>query len=70
MVLFHPCYALFLGMMIGGYIWGGLGDSLGRRGVLIVSMTVNAMFAMFSSLAFNFPTFLALRFFSGIGYLV
>ena len=54
-------------MMIGGYLWGGLGDSLGRRGVLMVSMTVNAIFGMLSSLAMSFPTFLVLRFLSGIG---
>ena len=34
---------------------GGLGDSLGRRGVLMVSMTVNAIFGMLSSLAMSFP---------------
>lgn len=56
-----------LGMMIGGYLWGGLGDSLGRRGVLMVSMTVNAIFGMLSSLAMTFPTFLVLRFLSGLG---
>ncbi len=56
--------------MIGGYLWGGLGDSLGRRGVLMVSMTVNAIFGMLSSLAMTFPTFLVLRFLSGLGYLV
>ncbi|KAK4008982.1 synaptic vesicle glycoprotein 2C isoform X1 [Daphnia magna] len=58
---------VFLGMMIGGYLWGGLGDSLGRRGVLMVSMTVNAIFGMLSSLAMTFPTFLVLRFLSGLG---
>ena len=42
---------LFLtGMMVGGYIWGGLGDSLGRRGVLMVSMVFNSLFAMGSAL--------------------
>ena len=53
--------------MIGGYLWGGLGDSLGRRGVLMVSMTVNAIFGMLSSLAMTLPTFLVLRFLSGLG---
>ena len=59
---------VFLGMMIGGYIWGSLGDSLGRKGVLMASMAVNAIFAMFSALAMSFPLFLTLRFLSGIGY--
>jgi MFS family permease len=29
---------MFSGMMIGGYIWGSLGDSLGRRIVLLNAM--------------------------------
>lgn len=58
---------VFLGMMIGGYIWGGLGDSLGRRGVLMVSMAFNALFAMLSCLAMSKELFITLRFLSGIG---
>lgn len=58
---------VFVGMMLGGYLWGGLGDSLGRRGVLIFSMAFNSLFGMFSALAMDFPTFLLLRFFSGVG---
>lgn len=58
---------VFLGMMIGGYVWGGLGDSLGRRVILMVSMSFNAVFAMGSAFALDFPTFLTLRFISGLG---
>ena len=54
-------------MMIGGYIWGGLGDSLGRRGVLMVSMAFNAIFAMLSCLAMSKELFITLRFLSGVG---
>lgn len=61
---------VFVGMMLGGYLWGGLGDSLGRRGVLIFSMAFNSLFGMFSALAMDFPTFLLLRFFSGVGYVL
>ena len=60
---------LFLtGMMVGGYIWGGLGDSLGRRGVLMVSMVFNSLFAMGSAFALDFPSFVTLRFISALGY--
>ena len=55
--------------MIGGYVWGGLGDSLGRRVILMVSMSFNAVFAMGSAFALDFPTFLTLRFISGLGYI-
>jgi len=58
---------VFLGMMVGGYVWGGLGDSIGRRGILIVSMAFNSIFAMCSAFALDFPTFLILRFISGLG---
>jgi len=58
---------VFLGMMVGGYIWGGLGDSLGRRGVLMVSMVFNSLFAMGSAFALDFPSFVTLRFISALG---
>ncbi len=32
------CWLFSAGMMIGGYIWGSLGDSLGRRVVLLNAM--------------------------------
>ena len=30
-------------MMIGGYVWGALGDSIGRKNVLMNAMVVNAI---------------------------
>uniref|UniRef100_H2Z8S9 Major facilitator superfamily (MFS) profile domain-containing protein n=1 Tax=Ciona savignyi TaxID=51511 RepID=H2Z8S9_CIOSA len=58
---------LFLGMMIGGYIWGTLADSWGRRKVVIFSLALNGIFGAFSALSRNYITLLALRFISGIG---
>lgn len=58
---------LFVGMMIGGYIWGSLGDSLGRRVVLINAMFLNAAAGLLSSLSQGFYVFLVLRFISGVG---
>lgn len=55
-------------MMVGGYLWGALGDSLGRRSILMVSMAFNAIFGMLSSVTMTFPGFLLMRFFSGLGY--
>ncbi|XP_069758870.1 synaptic vesicle glycoprotein 2C isoform X2 [Narcine bancroftii] len=59
--------SIFLGMMIGGYVWGALADQKGRRRILILSLTVNGVFGAASSLASNFWMFLMLRFFSGVG---
>ena len=58
---------LFVGMMIGGYVWGSLGDTLGRRRVLINAMLVNAIAGFLSSLSQEFYFFLLLRFISGVG---
>ncbi|KAL4005444.1 hypothetical protein ACER0C_005157 [Sarotherodon galilaeus] len=59
--------SIFLGMMVGGYMWGYLADQKGRRRVLIVSLTVNGLFGGLASLAPWFWLFLLMRFISGIG---
>ncbi|XP_007906281.1 synaptic vesicle glycoprotein 2C isoform X3 [Callorhinchus milii] len=59
--------SIFLGMMIGGYMWGALADLKGRRSVLLFSLTINGVFGALSSLASHFWLFLLLRFLSGIG---
>ena len=53
---------------MGGLLWGGLGDSLGRRNILMIAMTVNALFAMLSCLALSKEVFITMRFLSGVGY--
>ncbi|CAK8681280.1 unnamed protein product [Clavelina lepadiformis] len=58
---------LFLGMMIGGYLWGSLADSWGRRRVVIFSLAINGLFGGFSALAQTYWLLLLLRFLSGIG---
>ena len=55
------------GMMVGGLVWGNLADLLGRRSVLVMSLTVNGMFGLISSLAQSFYPFVIFRFFSGVG---
>uniref|UniRef100_UPI0037E8BFAB synaptic vesicle glycoprotein 2B n=1 Tax=Semicossyphus pulcher TaxID=241346 RepID=UPI0037E8BFAB len=59
--------SIFLGMMVGGYMWGYLADQKGRRKVLVISLTVNGMFGCLSSVAPWFSAFLLMRFISGIG---
>ncbi|XP_055955615.1 synaptic vesicle glycoprotein 2C isoform X2 [Patella vulgata] len=54
-------------MMVGGYFWGSLADNLGRRSVLMWSLTVNGLGGLLSSTSQVFWLFLILRFISGIG---
>ena len=54
-------------MLIGGYIWGTLGDTYGRKRILIVAMFVNAFCGFISSLAQEKVTFFVFRFLSGVG---
>lgn len=57
----------FIGMMVGGYVWGCLGDICGRRSILMVSLMLNALSGLASSFVQSFPAFLAFRLISGIG---
>ena len=61
---------LFIGMLIGGYCWGSVGDTLGRRKTLIIAMAVNTIFGIGSSLSQGKSTFFAMRFFSGLGLVI
>jgi len=57
----------FIGMLVGGYTWGSLGDQFGRRKTLMVAMIVNAIFGIGSSFSQIKATFFVCRFFSGLG---
>ncbi|XP_077373686.1 synaptic vesicle glycoprotein 2C isoform X2 [Festucalex cinctus] len=59
--------SIFLGMMVGGYVWGYLADQRGRCNVLVVSLSVNGLFGGLASAAPWFWLFLLLRFISGVG---
>ncbi|XP_071403134.1 synaptic vesicle glycoprotein 2B-like [Centroberyx affinis] len=58
---------VFLGMMVGAFVWGGLADKVGRRRCLIVALAINCVFAFCSSFAQGYGFFLFFRLFSGIG---
>ncbi|XP_034845795.1 synaptic vesicle glycoprotein 2A isoform X1 [Mirounga leonina] len=58
---------VYLGMMVGAFLWGGLADRLGRRQCLLISLSVNSVFAFFSSFVQGYGTFLFCRLLSGIG---
>ncbi|XP_052810133.1 synaptic vesicle glycoprotein 2A-like isoform X2 [Mya arenaria] len=58
---------IFVGMMVGGYFWGSLADKIGRRTVLMGSLTVNGLGGLVSSTSQVFWLFLIMRFISGVG---
>ncbi|XP_037077922.1 synaptic vesicle glycoprotein 2C-like [Pollicipes pollicipes] len=57
----------FVGLMIGGYVWGGLGDAIGRKATLISALLFNALFGALSSVMQTYWPFLVCRFLSGVG---
>ncbi|XP_075998499.1 synaptic vesicle glycoprotein 2B [Genypterus blacodes] len=58
---------VFLSMMVGAFVWGGLADKVGRRRCLIVALAINCVFAFLSSFAQGYGFFLFFRVLSGIG---
>ncbi|MCS6928439.1 MAG: MFS transporter [Saprospiraceae bacterium] len=56
-----------LGMLIGGFVWGILGDKRGRLSVLFSSIFLYSITTLATAYAPNYPVFLALRFLAGIG---
>lgn len=58
---------VFLGMMFGAFIWGGVADKVGRRKCLIVALAINCIFGFLSSFAQGYGLFLFFRLFSGFG---
>lgn len=56
----------FLAIILTSYFWGYLADTQGRRPVMLVSMTLSAIFSVFTSFAPNLVSFAALQFISCI----
>lgn len=59
--------SIFIGMMIGGYFWGGWADAVGRRTCLLNSLLLNGGSGLISAFMPNYTWFLILRICSGIG---
>ena len=60
--------SIFIGMMIGGYFWGGWADAVGRRTCLLNSLLLNGGSGFASAFMPSYGWFLLCRIFSGIGY--
>ncbi|KAG8012293.1 Synaptic vesicle glycoprotein 2B [Nibea albiflora] len=58
---------VFLSMMVGAFVLGGMADKVGRRRCLIVALAINCIFAFLSSFAQGYGFFLFFRLLSGIG---
>ncbi|KAG7522043.1 synaptic vesicle glycoprotein 2B-like [Solea senegalensis] len=59
--------SVFLSMMVGAFLWGGLADKVGRRRCLMVALAINCIFSFLSSLAQGYGCFLFFRLLSGVG---
>ncbi|KAG8575202.1 hypothetical protein GDO81_009474 [Engystomops pustulosus] len=58
---------VYLGMMLGAFVWGGLADKIGRKKCLIISLAINAAFSFISSFVQGYGFFLFCRLISGFG---
>lgn len=65
--LLPPGLIVYLGMMVGAFVWGGLADRIGRRQTLLISLSINSVFAFFSSFVQGYVSFLFCRLASGVG---
>lgn len=57
---------IFIGMMVGAYVWGSIADSLGRKRILIVISFTNALFIVASSFSQTYELFMLFRFLNGM----
>lgn len=57
---------IFIGMMVGAYMWGSIADTLGRRKVLIVISFMNAICIVASSFCQSYLLFMIFRFLNGV----
>ena len=56
-----------VGMLIGGFIWGIIGDKMGRLSVLFGSIILYSLATFANAYAPNFEIYLLLRFLAGVG---
>lgn len=58
---------VYVAMMVGALVWGGLCDKMGRRKCLIYVLTIDLVFSFLSCFAQGYGFFLFFRFCSGFG---
>ncbi|SCX00349.1 putative niacin/nicotinamide transporter NaiP [Agrobacterium sp. DSM 25558] len=57
----------FLGMLIGAFVFGRLADRIGRRPVLFIAISLDAIFGVASAFAPDLQWLLVARFLTGLG---
>ena len=58
---------VYVAMMVGALVWGGLCDKMGRRRCLIYVLAIDLLFSVLSCFAQGYGFFLFFRFCSGFG---
>lgn len=58
---------VYVAMMVGALVWGGLCDKMGRRKCLIYVLAIDLVFSFLSCFAQGYGFFLFFRFCSGFG---
>ncbi|KAL1139312.1 hypothetical protein AAG570_006298 [Ranatra chinensis] len=56
---------IFIGMMVGAYVWGSIADSVGRKRVLIIISFLNGFCIIASSFCQSYGLFMTFRFLNG-----
>ena len=58
---------VFLGMLVGGWLWGTLADRLGRRNCLIAALAINSLGGVLAAFVQDTGGMLICRFVAGLG---
>ena len=56
-----------IGLLVGGIVWGILGDKKGRLKVLLASILFYSIANILNGMVTNIPSYIALRFVAGVG---
>jgi MFS family permease len=59
--------AFLIGWSVGGFVFGILGDRIGRTGTMILTIIIYAAFTGLSGLAWNWESYAFMRFMTGVG---
>lgn len=66
-LLFPAGLLVYVAMLVGALVWGGLCDKMGRRKCLIYVLSIDLIFSFLSCFAQGYGFFVFFRFCSGFG---
>lgn len=67
-LLFPAGLLVYVAMLVGALVWGGLCDKMGRRKCLIYILSIDLIFSFLSCFAQGYGFFVFFRFCSGFGW--